>query len=90
MFRCLFFHNLKKIAGPAVKSECFSYVKKHGRLQDGDVLLTTAGYLPLRSIIHAVVPQFNTGDGKELVALQRMIQNILQVRDAILESKLCV
>ena len=44
-------------AGPSLKSECQSFIKKSGLIKVSNNAVTKAGYLPCKAIIHAVGPQ---------------------------------
>jgi len=43
-------------AGKAVQQECMEYVTEKGPVMTGNVVLTNAGDLPAKKIIHAVGP----------------------------------
>jgi O-acetyl-ADP-ribose deacetylase (regulator of RNase III) len=43
-------------AGKAVKEECTEYVQTKGPVMTGNVVMTSAGDLPAKKIIHAVGP----------------------------------
>ena len=66
------------VGGPTIQRECHTYVEQHGRLNPGQVYVSTAGRLPCKKVIHAVGPRWGGGSNNE--------ENTL--RDAVLESML--
>lgn len=48
---------LSKAGGPQIQKESDDYTNMHGALRTGDAVVTSAGSLPCRKIIHAVGPQ---------------------------------
>jgi len=44
--------------GPSILEECQSWVTANGRLPTGEVMITTAGSLPARYVIHTVGPVY--------------------------------
>jgi O-acetyl-ADP-ribose deacetylase len=54
---------IARAAGPALQSESELLVQKHGPFQTGSAVVTTAGKLPYKGVIHAVGPR--RGEGEE-------------------------
>jgi O-acetyl-ADP-ribose deacetylase (regulator of RNase III) len=52
-----------KAAGPQLEDECDAIVREKGRIPVGEAVLTSAGKLPFRGVIHSVGPRM--GDGNE-------------------------
>uniref|UniRef100_A0A3Q3GM05 Macro domain-containing protein n=1 Tax=Labrus bergylta TaxID=56723 RepID=A0A3Q3GM05_9LABR len=50
---------LSKAGGPDIQRESESYIGKNGDLNTGDAIVTSAGWLPCKFIIHAVGPDLN-------------------------------
>ena len=50
-------------AGPELVRECNRIVRERGRIPVGEAVITTAGELPFKGVIHAVGPRM--GDGNE-------------------------
>ena len=72
---------IAKAAGYRLDQESNDYVQKKGLLGVGENCLTTAGYLPYRSVIHAVGPQWHDyRDNKEkcLHDLHLTVYNVLR------------
>jgi O-acetyl-ADP-ribose deacetylase (regulator of RNase III) len=56
---------ISRAAGPALQEACDAVVRVHGYFATGSVVLTTAGKLPFKGVIHAVGPRFGEGDEEE-------------------------
>lgn len=65
------------IRGPRIQAESDAYIAKNGRLEDGDVAVTTAGLLLCKSVIHAVGPTWRGGTQGEELLLQLAVRNCL-------------
>ena len=65
--------------GPIIQQESSQYVRRYGRLDDGDVWLTTkVGALPCKALIHAVGPRWSGGHSKEEALLSKACTQSLQ------------
>jgi len=53
---------LSRAAGPALQEESDRIVGEHGPFPSGSAVVTGAGKLPFKGIIHAVGPRFGEGD----------------------------
>jgi O-acetyl-ADP-ribose deacetylase (regulator of RNase III) len=62
---------ISRAAGPALQAESDRAVAGHGPFPAGSAVVTTAGRLPFKGVIHAVGPRFGEGDeeGKLVRAL---------------------
>ncbi|KAI8507644.1 positive regulation of interleukin-4-mediated signaling pathway [Branchiostoma belcheri] len=60
-------------AGPSVAAECQQYIRKNGQQDHGAVVLTGAGKLPYKDILHLTHPNANV--------LKKSIKTCLQVAD---------
>lgn len=56
---------IARAAGPALEREGRAYVTTHGPIPTGEAVVTTAGDLPFRGVIHAVGPRQGKGDEEE-------------------------
>ncbi len=56
---------IHRAGGPAILDECKKIVKEIGRLEPGGAVVTTAGNLPARHVIHTVGPVWRGGDRGE-------------------------
>lgn len=64
-------------AGEYMEQECEEIVRKSGRVPTTHAVLTAAGKLPYKYIIHAVGPRM--GDGDEYGKLKTTILNVMQL-----------
>jgi O-acetyl-ADP-ribose deacetylase len=53
---------IARAAGPALQTESDALVDKHGPFPTGSAVVTTAGKLPFKGVIHAVGPRQGEGD----------------------------
>ena len=53
---------IARAAGPALQKESDALVQKHGSIPTGSAVVTTAGKLPFKGVIHAVGPRQGEGD----------------------------
>ena len=53
---------ISRAAGPALQRESDLLVEKHGAFPTGAAVVTTAGKLPFKGVIHAVGPRQGEGD----------------------------
>lgn len=56
---------IHRAAGPSVADECKKWVKAHGKLPTGEAMITGAGELSAKNIIHTVGPVWKGGTGGE-------------------------
>ncbi|NXL85343.1 PAR14 polymerase, partial [Alectura lathami] len=62
---------LLRAAGPELQTECDELVRKYGRLQPGCAVITGAGKLPCKQVIHAVGPRWREQEAGKCVHLLR-------------------
>jgi len=53
---------IARAAGPALQAESDDLVRTHGPFPTGSAVVTTAGSLPFKGVIHAVGPRHGEGD----------------------------
>ncbi|XP_028840585.1 protein mono-ADP-ribosyltransferase PARP14-like [Denticeps clupeoides] len=53
---------LLNAAGPQLQEECNLHIKKKGKLSAGDAVVTKAGNLPNKCVVHAVGPRYHSMD----------------------------
>ena len=53
---------ISRAAGPALQQESDRIVREHGPFPAGAAVVTTAGRLPFKGVIHAVGPRHGEGD----------------------------
>ena len=74
------FHPLRCVGGENIQEESDQIVQQNGRVADGHVALTGAGKLPCLKVIHAVGPQWDSGNsGEEKVLYDCVFNHILKL-----------
>jgi len=68
---------ISRAAGPALDQEGDDFVSEHGPLATGEAVVTTAGNLDYKAVIHAVGPMMGSGD--EMQKLQQAITSCMEV-----------
>jgi O-acetyl-ADP-ribose deacetylase (regulator of RNase III) len=63
---------IARAAGPALQEESDRIVRERGPFPTGSAVVTTAGKLPFKGVIHAVGPRY--GEGEEEAKLVRALQ----------------
>lgn len=58
---------ISKAAGSELDDECDAIVRQHGRIPVGEAVVTTAGKLPFKGVIHVVGPRLGDGDEENLL-----------------------
>ncbi|NXI45364.1 PAR14 polymerase, partial [Galbula dea] len=73
---------LLKAAGPELQQERDEQVRKMGSLQPGCAVITGAGKLPCKNVIHAVGPKWRKDEAEKCVDLLReTVKNCLQLAE---------
>ena len=70
---------IHRAGGPAILEACRKVVAKQGGCKTGEAVITTAGNLPARFVIHTVGPVWNGGGKGEQEKLASCYQNALQL-----------
>src|SRR5512133_985566 len=71
--------------GPAILEECIKIREKQGGCPTGEAVITTAGNMPSRSVIHTVGPIWRGGNNNEDELLRNCYLNSLKLAE---ENKL--
>ena len=64
--------------GSEIVKECQDFVKKYGKLNEGDVFMSSGGDLPARFIAHVSSPQWRNGQRKETEVLKEAVFKAMQ------------
>ncbi|XP_041118121.1 protein mono-ADP-ribosyltransferase PARP14-like [Polyodon spathula] len=73
---------LLEAAGPELQIECDHYIKKKGKLKPGQAVLTEAGSLPCKFVIHALGPRWNAAEAKKSVYhLEKAVKESLNMAE---------
>ncbi len=70
---------IHRMGGPEIVEECKKIVAKQGRCDTGDAVITTAGRLPAKYVIHTVGPVWNNGKYGEEQKLESCYKKSLQL-----------
>ena len=71
---------ISKAAGPKLDEEGDRIVQEHGRIPVGEAVVTTAGDLPFKGVIHAVGPRLGDGD-EERKIIQALQSSFLRAHE---------
>lgn len=69
---------IHKAGGPEILEACKKYRDKNGKLATGDAIITTAGNMPARYVIHTVGPVWEGGKNNEAELLANAYKNSLK------------
>ncbi|NWU29373.1 PAR14 polymerase, partial [Dyaphorophyia castanea] len=73
---------LSRAAGPALQEECDELMRKHRTLEPGCAVITGAGKLPCKNVIHAVGPRWNEREPQRCVwLLNKTVKKCLQLAE---------
>jgi O-acetyl-ADP-ribose deacetylase (regulator of RNase III) len=70
---------IHRAGGPAILEECRAIRAKQGGCDTGEAVITTAGQLPAKYVIHTVGPVWNGGNKNEPELLANCYRNSLQL-----------
>src|ERR1700686_566487 len=69
---------IHRAGGPQILEECRKIVARQGGCKTGEAVITSAGNLPCRYVIHTVGPVWNGGNKKEVERLSACYYNSLK------------
>ncbi len=70
---------IHRAGGPAILEDCRKIVARQGRCKTGEAVITTAGNLPAKYVIHTVGPVWNGGHKNEREKLRDCYLNSLKL-----------
>jgi len=70
---------IHQAGGPAILEDCRKTIAKQGSCKTGEAVITTAGNLPAKFVIHTVGPVWNNGKKNEASLLAACYQNSLKL-----------
>lgn len=70
---------IHRMGGPDILNDCLAIRARQGGCPTGEAVITTAGKLPAKKVIHTVGPVWQGGDKKEADLLANCYQNALQL-----------
>jgi O-acetyl-ADP-ribose deacetylase (regulator of RNase III) len=72
---------IHRAGGVAILNECKKIVTRQGGCKAGEAVITTAGNLPAKFVIHTVGPVWNGGEKNERQKLEDCYRNSLQLAE---------
>lgn len=72
---------IHRAGGPAILDDCRKIVARQGSCKTGEAVITTAGLLPARHVIHTVGPVWNQGNKQEPEKLRACYLNSLELAE---------
>jgi O-acetyl-ADP-ribose deacetylase (regulator of RNase III) len=70
---------IHRAGGPEILEECKKIREKQGKCKTGEAVITTAGKLPAKYVIHTVGPVWNGGENNEPELLANCYKNSLRL-----------
>jgi O-acetyl-ADP-ribose deacetylase len=70
---------IHRAGGPAILEACRKIVARQGGCETGEAVITTAGKLPAKFVIHTVGPVWNGGQSQEKEKLANCYRNSLKL-----------
>ncbi len=70
---------IHRAGGPQILEECKAYVAAHGRLPTGEAMITSAGKMKAKHVIHTVGPVWHGGGNREDDLLASAYRNSLSI-----------
>jgi O-acetyl-ADP-ribose deacetylase (regulator of RNase III) len=72
---------IHKIGGKIILEECKKLIAKQGSCRTGEAVITQAGNLPAKYVIHTVGPIWNGGEYNEVQLLEKSYLNSLKLSE---------
>lgn len=70
---------IHRAGGPAILEECIQIRNRQGGCKIGEAVITTAGRLPAKYVIHTVGPVWQGGRNRERELLSNCYRNVLEL-----------
>jgi len=70
---------IHRAGGPEILEQCQRWVDENGKLPTGEAMITTAGEMPAKHVIHTVGPVWNGGNQNERKLLANAYRNSLRL-----------
>lgn len=72
---------IHRAGGSQILEECVAIRNRQGRCEVGEAVITNAGNLPAKKVIHTVGPYWNGGDNEEIELLRDCYVNCLRLAE---------
>lgn len=73
---------IHRAGGPEILEHCRAIILKQGKCKTGEAVITTAGKMPAKFVIHTVGPVWNGGKNNEAEKLRLCYANSLKIAEA--------
>ncbi|WP_020568452.1 O-acetyl-ADP-ribose deacetylase [Neolewinella persica] len=70
---------IHRAGGPTILDDCMKIRARQGGCKVGEAVVTSAGNLPCKHIIHTVGPRWNEGNSDETTLLANCYHNVLRL-----------
>lgn len=70
---------IHRAGGKAILEECIQIRNRQGGCKVGEAVITTAGQLKAKNVIHTVGPRWNKGKSKEAIKLENCYKNTINL-----------
>ena len=70
---------IHRVGGTAILDDCKKIIARQGKCKTGEAVITTAGNLPAKFVIHTVGSIWRGGNNDEVILLQNAYKNSLQL-----------
>ncbi|MCJ7933951.1 MAG: O-acetyl-ADP-ribose deacetylase [Chryseobacterium sp.] len=74
---------IHRAGGPKILEECRAIRNKQGKCNTGEAVVTTAGNLPAKYVIHTVGPVWNTDEERSSALLANCYKNSLKLAESL-------
>ncbi|RQO39501.1 O-acetyl-ADP-ribose deacetylase [Chryseobacterium sp. KBW03] len=74
---------IHRAGGPQIFEECIAIRNRQGKCNTGEAVVTNAGNLPAKYVIHTVGPVWNGNEEKESKLLANCYRNSLQLAESL-------
>lgn len=74
---------IHRVGGKQILDECIEIRNRQGKCKTGEAVVTTAGSLPAKFVIHTVGPVWNDNEEKELKLLANCYKNSLKLAESL-------
>jgi O-acetyl-ADP-ribose deacetylase (regulator of RNase III) len=81
---------IHRAGGKAILDDCVAIRNRQGGCKVGEAVITTAGKLPAKNVIHTVGPRWNNNESNEPQKLENCYLNVLKIAEENQLSSLAI